>query len=106
MKNSEKEIIITKVGVEKEIATDYCYDDKRTDIDEVIAFLIDSKHTGATHIEFSGRAEYDNYSFLEEITITPVTVELESDVNFTRRLEKEKKDKEDSLFRRKKNDLR
>ena len=71
----KKEIIVKNIGKEKEYDTDYFYNDKRADINELIDFLNEAKKQGATFIEFSGQAEYDSCSSLEEVRLQPVTLE-------------------------------
>ena len=84
----EKRIIITQIGNEKELQTDYEYgNNDRTRIDEIIDFLIDAKNSGATHIEFDGVTEYDTNHCLEELTIKTVSITEESDVDFKKRKE-------------------
>jgi hypothetical protein len=81
----EKVIIITVVGKDKEIPADYYCGDERTNINEVIEFLLDAKQQGATHVEFDGDSEYESTSGLNSLTITTVTVVLESDDDFKTR---------------------
>tara|TARA_R110002167_G_C12522887_1_gene638363 strand:+ start:561 stop:905 length:345 start_codon:yes stop_codon:yes gene_type:complete len=84
----EKRIIITQIGNEKELQTDYEYgNNDRTRIDEIIDFLIDAKNSGATHIEFDGVTEYDTNHCLEELTIKTVTITEESSADLKKRKE-------------------
>ena len=98
----KKEIIVKNIGKEKEYDTDYYYNDNKADINELIDFLNEAKKQGATFIEFSGRAEYDSCSSLEEVRLQPVMVKEESDYDYNKRLEKDSESKKQALIMKEK----
>tara|TARA_R110000851_G_scaffold242568_1_gene395110 strand:+ start:377 stop:721 length:345 start_codon:yes stop_codon:yes gene_type:complete len=103
----EKKIIITQIGNEKELQTDYEYGNHdRTRIDEIIDFLIDAKNSGATHIEFDDVNEYEYNHCLEELTIKTVSITEESDVDFKKREESNELRIQNSLMWNKKRELK
>ena len=82
----ERKIKVIKKGEAKRIDTEYDFRNKDgckyTCINELIEFLNNSKQKGATHIEFSGSAEYENAHCIEEVNFNPIVIHLESDEDF------------------------
>jgi len=86
----------TDIGKDLDIDTDYGCSDMPTDIDEIINFLNEAKNQGATHVKLWGSAYNDEIS---DVYFTPVSVELESDVNYDRRVLEDKLQKESAKNR-------
>lgn len=89
----EKEIIETITGIALRIDTEF--NAPNTPISELFKFLTEAKANGATHVQITGSASDYN---VEEVSITPVKEELESDELFQKRAakwyENQKLDKE------------
>ncbi len=75
--------IITDINDYKEFDTDYSCGDSPIEIGEMIELLNDAKESGATHIKVTGGG-YDGQ--VDYIDIQPVKVEIESDVDYNKRV--------------------
>ena len=76
---------ITYVGEELEIDRDVI---RYKSIDELTSFINIATLSGATHIQFSGTCYSEGY--VDCIDLQPISIEIESDESYNRRLEQDR----------------
>lgn len=79
----ERKNIITEIGECMDVEIDYWNNNDTVDINDAQEFLADRKSLGATHIRFSG---YSCEGSVDEVTMTPVNIRLESDDEYNHRV--------------------